>query len=347
MSLTAGVVTQVSVYIDTASLAVTAATGGVGPYTYQWYRSLTPSFTPGPGNILAGKTALTLNDTGLSALTNYYYSNVATDTDDSSTDESNQLEVTTLMATTAGALSHGLITSTTAALISAAATGGSSPYTYQWYRSTVSGFTPGVGNILSGQTSLTFTDSGLTPGVKYYYEVIATDSGSVTGASAQLGIVMAAGDPLQNQFSQSPFLGMPDLLINQDTIACQVDVSQATPILSGQAIKIVDVAGGIPKVVSCAADTDDVFGFVTFNIKDRQYIAGDRLEISQTGNVIWLQATTAISSGARVCLDTLYVGGVQAITGSSAKRIVGYSYDKVSQAALVRVKVGARFLLDS
>jgi hypothetical protein len=177
--------------------------------------------------------------------------------------------------------------------------------------------------------------------------VIATDAGAVTGASAQMAVVTAAGAPLPNQFQQSTYIGMPDLLINQDTIACQVDASQVTPLLSGQAVKVVDSAGGVPKVVACAADTDDVFGFINFNIKDRLYAAGARCEISQTGNVLWLQATTAVARGARVCLDTNYVGGVQAITGSSAKRIVGYSYDKVSAAALVRVKVGARFLLDS
>lgn len=46
--------------------------------------------------------------------------------------------------------------------------------TYQWYRSTTQGFTPGGGNILSGKTSRTLTDTGLTSNTVYYYVLRAT-----------------------------------------------------------------------------------------------------------------------------------------------------------------------------
>lgn len=54
--------------------------------------------------------------------------------------------------------------------------GGTSPYSYQWYRSTTAIFTPGGGNILSGATTATYTDSTVTPGTMYYYKCIVTDS---------------------------------------------------------------------------------------------------------------------------------------------------------------------------
>jgi hypothetical protein len=80
---------------------------------------------------------------------------------------------------------------TTSNLASTAATGGTGPYTYQWHRSTVSGFTPGSGDALSGATSLTLADAGpLTPGTTYYYILVVTDTGtSGTINSAQFNLV--------------------------------------------------------------------------------------------------------------------------------------------------------------
>ncbi len=95
------------------------------------------------------------------------------------------------MSTTAGALSQLSVSDTKASLSSAAATGGAAPYTYQWYRSTTSAFSPGAGNLISGATALTLNDTGLIPNTQYYYKVRATDSNSVTGDSSQLAVATA------------------------------------------------------------------------------------------------------------------------------------------------------------
>ncbi len=72
-ALVVGVISLVAKTNTTISLSATDATGGTQVYTYQWYRSTSSGFTPGGGNILTGKTALTLADTGLLANTTYYY----------------------------------------------------------------------------------------------------------------------------------------------------------------------------------------------------------------------------------------------------------------------------------
>lgn len=72
-----------------------------------------------------------------------------------------------------------------------AASGGTSPYTYQWERSTSSG--TGYSNV-SGATSLSLTDTGLTNGTTYYYRIKSTDS---------------AGSPAtvtSNEISSAPFV---------------------------------------------------------------------------------------------------------------------------------------------
>jgi len=244
------------------------------------------------------------------------------------------------MSLTAGTVTVNSFTSTTASLTATAATGGTAPVTYQWYRSTTSGFSPGGGNILTGQTALTLSDTGLIPNTTYYYKLQATDASPTTVTYSQASVVTLAPVLNPNQFSQTPYVGMLDLRFNYDTVSAQIDVSQATALYAGAAVKLVDSADGAPKVIGCAADSDEVFGFINFDIKTIQYVAGSVCELSISGNVIYLYATGAISRGAQVTLDIRTMGGVSQLVGSSGANIVGFAYDKATAAGqLIRVKL--------
>lgn len=245
------------------------------------------------------------------------------------------------MALTPGALSKVKVGSSTASLSSAAATGGSGTYTYQWNRSTTSGFTPAASTAIAGATALTLNDSGLQPQTAYFYVVEVTDTGSsVSAASSQLEVDSASGQPSPNQFAQAPYLGTVDQAFNYNTRAVQIDSSSAGGLRPGQAVKVVNSQFGVPKVVECAADTDEVFGFINYNFKNQAFNAYDRCEISQKGNVIYLTATNAIARGAQVQLDLTYVGGVAAKVGSSGANLVGTAYDEATGAGqLIRVTV--------
>lgn len=248
------------------------------------------------------------------------------------------------MPITAGAISLVSKDQTIASLSATAATGGTAPYSYQWYRSVTSGFSPGAGNIISGATSLSLSDSGLIPNTTYYYKVVATDSaGSPASITyTQLAVTTSIPSPVPNQFVIAPFLGMTDLRMNTNTVAVQIDASEAGTLYAGSAVKIYDSAGGVPKVVKCAANSDDVFGFINFDIKSKQFVAGDKCEISQSGNVMYLYATAAIARGAQVQLDLSSPGGVAPKTGSSGADLVGYAFDKATVAGdLIRVRLAS------
>lgn len=255
------------------------------------------------------------------------------------------------MAVTAGALSQTSVGPTSAVLASEAATAGVGPYTYQWYRSQTSGFSPGGGNIISGATGLTLSQSGLIPNTTYYYKVVATDTGdsNATSTSAELTVVTSAPALNPNQFAQSEYLGVIDMRFPYNSVSVQIDASQSTALYAGSAVKMVDSAGGVPKVVGCSADSDEVLGFINFDIKTVQFVAGSQAEISMGGNVIYLYSTGAIARGAQVVLTLTTNGGVAAATGSSAKRIVGWAYDKADAAGqLIRVFLKTpSFTLDS
>lgn len=246
------------------------------------------------------------------------------------------------MSLTAGVLSKVSVGSTKASLSATAASGGTGPYTQQWYRSTTSGFTPGGGNIIAGATGLTLNDTGLLPGTQYYYEVIYTDVGaSATIGSAQLNVATQNSGLSQNQFQQAPFLGQADQQFNYNTKSAQIDSSSAGGLIAGQAVKIVAAQlGGVPKVVECSADSDNVWGFICYDIKTQVFGPLDKCELSQKGNVMYLYGTGTIARGAQVALDITTKGGVSALV--STRNIVGFAYDGCGSAGgLIRVEVSA------
>lgn len=144
----------------------------------------------------------------------------------------------------------------------------------------------------------------------------------------------------QNQFALQPFLGTVDQRFNYNTKAVEVDTSQSGTLYAGQAVKIVDNADGVPKVIGVAANSDEVFGFINYDVKSQVYAAGDPMEISQAGNVIYLYSTGAIARGHQVTLDVSLAGGVSSATASSGADIVGWAMDKATAAnQLIRVQL--------
>lgn len=245
------------------------------------------------------------------------------------------------MSLTAGTISLVSKSSNSANLAITAASGGTGPYTNQWYRSTTTGFTPGGGNILTGQTALSLSDSGLIPGTIYYYKVIQTDTGHSNDVvtATQLAVTTDSASQSINSFAQAPFLGQLDLKVGPtNVVAVQIDASQATALYAGSFVKIVDSADGVPKVVGVAANSDEALGCIVYDIKSKQYVAGDRAELAMSGSVIFLYATTAIARGVQVVPDVISQGSVQAAAGQTGSKIVGWAYDKASAYGdLIRV----------
>jgi len=244
------------------------------------------------------------------------------------------------MSVTAGALSAVKINANNAQLLSAVATAGTGPYTYQWYKSFTTGFTANAGTLIPGATSLAFTDTQLLPATQYYYKVIATDlgAGSATSTSAQLSVLTVAGNPVEmNQLVQTPIIGMADQPTNPNTKSAVIDSSFGTALAyPGQPVKQVTPQGvttgqglnTLPHVVPCTAVTDKVFGFIQYNPKDASYTGGSPCEISQTNNVIWALANANGTAGDSMQLDTVVnpLGLITAV-GSSGATIVGNALD--------------------
>lgn len=252
------------------------------------------------------------------------------------------------MSLAAGALTQVSVSQYSDQLSSAVATGGSTPYAYQWYKNVVG--TGTLGAAISGATGLTLNDTNLIPGTVYFYHVIVTDAAAATATSAALTVTTLNPGVLNpNQFNLVPFLGVLDQRYNYNTQQGQIDSTQVGTLYAGQAMKATSTLGGVMKYVACTANSDVCQGFIVFDIKNQGYAAAvaepaynfgknSNFEISKAGNVIYLYATGPITRGAQVCLDVSSPGGVQA-TGNSST-VVGYAVDgATASGTLIRVEL--------
>ena len=255
------------------------------------------------------------------------------------------------MSVTAGVLSITNVTPNSAQLAATAATAGTGPYTYQWYKSFTTGFTPGSAYLIPGATGLTLTEVSLLPATDYYYSVIVTDTGagSATATYSQLTVLTTAGSAQDvNQFQQTPLLGQVTSSLNPGTRSAVVDGSYSTSssFLPGTALKLVNANGftaglglnTLPHVVPCTSATaDTVFGFAQYSMKDQSFVTSSPLEVAQTSNTIYLMCTASGNLPSRAQLDLSVVGGVAPAVGSSGAVIVGDFIDQPVIGQLARV----------
>jgi hypothetical protein len=152
--------------------------------SYNVYRSTTPGFTPGPGNLaVSGLTTTLFNDHQLVPGTIYHYIVRAFDT--RSGEDPNTIQLSALSPATpdiAAPVFSGLETLVTGGECGETVLGWSSaqescsgPATFQVYRSTNPGFIPGPTTLIGSTLSLGFVDAALTPGISVTYVVRALD----------------------------------------------------------------------------------------------------------------------------------------------------------------------------
>ena len=145
--------------------------------------------------------------------------------------------------------------------------------------------------------------------------------------------------PQSNQFQQTSQKGLMDLQFNPSIISCEIDASEAGTLLSGQAVKIVDSFGGIPKVIAVAASTDDVFGFIKYDFKSQGAKAFDKVEVAIARNaVMYMEAGGPISRNTKVMV---LVAGQKVVAASgTGNHTVGRTLDKaLADGSLVRVLI--------
>ncbi len=171
---------------------------------YNIYSSTTIGFTPSASNeIASGITSASYSDTGLADLTTYYFIVEAVDQDGTSAASKQASAATpvTPPCTTVPSAPTGLTaTATSPSSISLTWTAVIPPAnctisSYNVYRSTTSGFTPGSGNLVSsGVTTTSYSSTGLASFTTYYFVVEALDADGTSATSGQASAMTPPAD---------------------------------------------------------------------------------------------------------------------------------------------------------
>ena len=110
----------------------------------------------------------------------------------------------------------------------------------------------------------------------------------------------------QNQFTQSPVLGMLTFDPQPDTIPCQLSPSSAAPsgtLTAGVAVKLVAYAG--PQIIvdaTLSASDGPVYGVIQYTKQKNIYVPGDQVNVAAKGNILHHWANSAINRGQRVSI---------------------------------------------
>ncbi len=195
---------------------VTWSNGSPPSDSFNVYRAFGTCASPGPFIEIANSVpGFSFQDTGVSGGSTYAY-RVTGLLDQCESGRSGCVEATATGACTlppsfaglAGAASQGGTTCGVTLSWTAATPLCAGPVTYDVYRSTSSGFTPGPGNqIATGVTGTSYTDNALlTSGTTYYYVVRAVDTANASGESnsVQRGAVPAGPPGILTETFEGP-----------------------------------------------------------------------------------------------------------------------------------------------
>ena len=169
--LLANAVTPSSPKIDSGqSVTLTAnPSGGTTPYTYQWYSGT--SSTCSSDTAISGATSSTYS---ASPTSNTYYCYIVTDSATSpasATSGTDLVTVNSALVTPTISPSSATYDAGQSVSLTASVSGGTTPYSYQWYNDT-----SGSANAIPGATSATFTETAGATAQTVKYYIIVTDS---------------------------------------------------------------------------------------------------------------------------------------------------------------------------
>jgi hypothetical protein len=162
-----------------------------GAASYNVYRATTPG-GEGATPYRTGLTATAFTDTGLTNGTTYYYEVTAVN---AAGESGRSAEVSATPQVPAPAAPTNLSATAGNAQVTLTWSASAGATTYDVYRATAAGG-EGTTPLRTGLTATTFTDTGLTNGTTYFYEVTAVNAGGQSGKSNE-----ASATPLAPAFA--------------------------------------------------------------------------------------------------------------------------------------------------
>ena len=137
--------------------------------------------------------------------------------------------------------------------------------------------------------------------------------------------------------------GRKVLPANTESFSGMIDASVSGTVVPATPMKIVSTSAKLPHFAPATAE-DKIIGFLEWNVIRTGYIAGTVCQISPDGNVMYMEASEAISAGANVTMDSfsnITIKTAAAASGDDpADPVIGYALEAATAAGqLIRVKI--------
>lgn len=132
--------------------------------------------------------------------------------------------------------------------------------------------------------------------------------------------------------------GRKVLPANTESFSGIIDASVSGSVAPGAPVKIVSTSAKLPHFAPATSDSDNIIGFLEWNVIRSGYAAGTLCQVSPDTNVMYMEASGAINAGVNVAMDSYT--NVTIKTAGAGDKIVGYALEAASASGqLIRVKI--------
>lgn len=132
--------------------------------------------------------------------------------------------------------------------------------------------------------------------------------------------------------------GRKVLPANTESFSGIIDADVSGTVVPATPMKIVATSAKLPHFAPAASDSDNIIGFLEWNVIRAGYKAGDPCQISPDTNVMYMEVSGEINAGANVAMDSY--SNITVKTAGAGDKIIGYALESASASGqLIRVKI--------
>lgn len=132
--------------------------------------------------------------------------------------------------------------------------------------------------------------------------------------------------------------GRKVLPANTESFSGVIDASVSGSVAPAAPMVIVSNSAKLPHFAPATSDSDNIIGFLEWNVIRNGYVAGTPCQVSPDTNVMYMEAASAINAGAKVAIADFSAVTVKAAAAGAAS--IGYALESATAAGqLIRVKI--------
>ena len=151
-----------------------------------------------------------------------------------------------------------------------------------------------------------------------------------------------------NAFTQTPILGLVDLIPSPSVFAAMFNPASTGVLQVGSVVKLITGPSGLPLVDVCSGPTDGpVAGVVPYNERKNIYVPGDIINLLGLSSYVYLKTSAAVARGDKVTTTSATLTAdptVATVSSPTTQYVTGVAIDVASAAnQLIRVRIYPSF----